>query len=171
MHAPSPRDVRLRLQERGYSPISGEGKEPSLPAWQKKLTVTANEIASWDAKYPAARNTGIITRNTAGIDIDILNHHAAADAVEELVRQRFGSRGKVLVRFGQRPKRLIPMRTDAPFKKKKVAFLDPTAAEGAKPPAVEYPLRRSAVRGGRHSSRHQPALRLGQRLAGRCSAC
>jgi Bifunctional DNA primase/polymerase, N-terminal len=131
--AHSPRDVRLRLREAGYLPIPVRGKIPPLTDWQKKLDVTADEIASWDAEYPNARSTGVLTLKTVAIDIDLLKHPEAADAVEKMVRERFGSRGKVLVRFGQRPKRLIPLRTDAPFKKKQVAF----EAESKKPPAIE----------------------------------
>jgi putative DNA primase/helicase len=137
--ASTPRDIRLRLREAGYSPIPVNGKEPVFKGWQRKLDATADEIASWDTKYPSARNTGILARDTAAIDIDLLHYPEAADAVEEMVRERFGSRGKILVRFGQRPKRLIPLRADALFKKKKVVFVDVKTPPGdkAKPPAIE----------------------------------
>ena len=41
----------------------------------------------------------------------------AVNAAIALVRERFGERGKVMLRYGRRPKVAIPFRTDTPFDK------------------------------------------------------
>src|SRR5262249_17379276 len=73
-------------------------------------------ISSWTRFYPNAENTGILTRNTPCIDIDILNPEASK-AIEDLARERFDERGFILVRTGKAPKRAILLRTDKPFQK------------------------------------------------------
>jgi hypothetical protein len=112
----SPRDSlteqRLRLRRAGFAPIPVAGKKPVPEEWQKKTTVTDNEIETWSGY----KSTGLITRLMPALDVDIYNPEAA-EAVEELVRQHFEGRGKVLVRVGNAPKRAIPFRTDKPFKK------------------------------------------------------
>ena len=50
------------------------------------------------------------------LDLDILNEDAAR-AIEELTRERYEERGRILVRIGKVPKRAIPFRTDEPFAK------------------------------------------------------
>jgi hypothetical protein len=109
-------EVRNRLRLAGYSPIPVNGKTPAPTAWQQKLQTNPNEIMLWEKTFPDALNTGILTRITPTLDIDILNPEAAI-AVEELARARFEERGYILVRIGKAPKRAIPFRTDAPFKK------------------------------------------------------
>ena len=54
-------------------------------------------------------------RRTPGFDIDILDPDAAV-AIESLVREHCGEHGVILVPIGLAPKRLIPLRTDEPFK-------------------------------------------------------
>jgi hypothetical protein len=107
---------RQALRDAGYSPIPVQGKVPAQKAWEQKFDCNPNEIASWERFFPHAENTGILTRNTPTIDIDILNPEAA-EAIEVLAQDRFEERGHVLVRIGQAPKRAILLRTDAPFKK------------------------------------------------------
>jgi hypothetical protein len=80
--------------------------------WQKKTTVTDTEIETWSGY----NSTDLITRLMPALDVDIYNPEAAK-AVEELVRERFEARGKVLVRIGNAPKYAIPFRTDKSFKK------------------------------------------------------
>src|SRR5262249_5930725 len=46
----------------------------------------------------------------------------AAEAVEQLVRDRFGDLGRVLSRVGRPPRRAFPFRTDIPFPKIKCLF-------------------------------------------------
>jgi hypothetical protein len=108
--------LRQRLRAAGYSPVPVEGKIPPMPGWQTKHDVNDDEIALWSASYGYAVNTGILTRLVPVLDIDIL-HEEAAEAVEALARDRFEEGGPVLVRIGRAPKRAIPFRTDAPFKK------------------------------------------------------
>src|SRR5262249_40406758 len=64
--------------------------------------------------------------------IDI-THEGAAEAVEMLARQHFGGRGDIHVRIGLPPKRLIPLRTDVPFKKLTCTFAAPIGADGKQP--------------------------------------
>jgi AAA domain/Bifunctional DNA primase/polymerase, N-terminal len=109
-------ELRQALRHAGFSPIPVEGKIPAPKAWQQKVNCNAEEIASWSRFFPEAASTGILTRATPTIDIDILNPEAA-EAIEALARERFEERGYFLVRIGQAPKRAIPLRTDAPFKK------------------------------------------------------
>ena len=115
--------LRHTLLDTGYAPIPINGKIPPLEEWQKKLDVSHQEIISWDTnrKTIRAHNTGLLTERTPGFDIDILDA-AAADAVEQMVRDRFKERGAILVRIGRPPKRLIPFRSEA---KRFVTLLDP----------------------------------------------
>ena len=85
------------------------------------------EIEWWSRTSPAATNTGILTRLTPTLDIDILDPEAAT-AIEDLVRDRFEERGRVLVRFGRSPKRCIPFRTNTPFRKIVVNLVAPDGA-------------------------------------------
>ena len=123
---PTVTDRRLELLANGYAPIPLYGKEPpiygrnnqhkGLTGWQALSTVTAEQIKLWERTWPDAANTGMLTRFTPTLDIDILNPDAA-HAIEELARERFEERGCVLIRVGLAPKRAIPLRTDMPFKK------------------------------------------------------
>ena len=108
--------LRQQLREAGYAPIPVNGKRPPLAGWQTKSNSNPEEISSWERAFSYAKNTGLLTEHTPTLDIDILDPEAAT-AVEELVRERFGEGGYVLVRFGQSPKRAIPFRTDTPFSK------------------------------------------------------
>jgi Bifunctional DNA primase/polymerase, N-terminal/Primase C terminal 1 (PriCT-1) len=108
--------IRLQLARAGFSPIPISGKRPVLERWQDKHQTTADEVALWAQLYPAAINTGILTRWAPTLDIDVLDDEAAS-AVEALVRERFDERGRILVRFGRPPKRAVVFRTDKPFKK------------------------------------------------------
>ena len=108
--------LRQQLREAGYAPIPVNGKRPALEGWQTKANTKPQEINEWEEVFFYAKNTGLLTEHTPTLDIDILDQEAAT-AVEELVRERFGERGYILVRFGQSPKRAIPFRTDTPFSK------------------------------------------------------
>jgi AAA domain-containing protein/bifunctional DNA primase/polymerase-like protein len=112
----APTALRQQLREAGYAPIPTRGKIPPLKEWQTKTSTDAQEIQSWEQLFPDASNTGLLTERTPTLDIDIHNPEASA-AVENLVRERFEERGSILIRFGQSPKRAIPMRTDTPFPK------------------------------------------------------
>jgi hypothetical protein len=111
-----PRDVRFRLLNNGFSPLPAAGKAIYLEGWQT-MTITTEAIDSWErGRHQSHRNTGIRTKHTPAFDIDI-KHQAAAEAVEAMVRQRFGGQGKLLVRIGMAPKRALLFHTETPFKK------------------------------------------------------
>src|SRR5712692_6109791 len=120
--------LRQKLRASGYCPIPVNGKQPPLESWQTKFKATADEISLWPKLFPFARSTGILTRDVPTLDIDVLVPEAA-EAVEALARERFEERGYFLVRFGQRPKRAIPLRTDAPFKKIASVLIAPDGGE------------------------------------------
>jgi hypothetical protein len=127
----NPTEHRIQLLRAGYAPLPVVGKQPPFDAWQEKTQATADEIVSWPKLYPFAPSTGLLTRLMPTFDIDILNE-AASEAVEALVRERFGGRGKILVRIGRAPKRAIPFRTDTPFDKITQNFLAPDASTDQK---------------------------------------
>jgi hypothetical protein len=110
--------MRCLLRASGYAPIPVTGKLPACIKWQELTNASEDEIESWSARHPQSTNTGILTRLTPAIDIDITNE-AAAEAIEALARERFEERGYFLVRVGKAPKRAILLRTDAPFRKLK----------------------------------------------------
>src|SRR5262249_10122162 len=113
----TPRSVRRAVRGKGYSPIPINGKKPDmLKGWQEKHQTNDAEIQLWDKMWPNATNTGILTKFTPAIDIDLMVPDAA-EAIEQLAREWFGEHGDILVRFGQTPKRAILLRTDEPFRK------------------------------------------------------
>lgn len=112
----SPAELRLSLIGGGYSPIPAKGKDTLVKGWQKKANASAEVITRWSERYPDHLNTGLLAAHTPGLDVDI-EDQAAADAIEDMVREHYADRGKILTRIGRAPKRLIPFRTNAPFKK------------------------------------------------------
>jgi hypothetical protein len=108
------------LRRAGFAPLPLNGKRPTLKEW----TANDDEIRLWGRTYPEAENTGVLTRTAPAIDIDIMNPEAA-EAVEELARERFEERGYFLVRFGKAPKRAILLRTQEPFKKLQALLIAP----------------------------------------------
>ena len=127
----SPTTVRRQLRDAGYCPIPLYGKEPpvygkntkrhGLAGWQTLHRVTPQQIELWGKTWPDALNTGILTRTTPALDLDILNEEAAR-AAEDLARERFEGRGYILVRIGKPPKRAIIFRGE-PFPKITVDFV------------------------------------------------
>src|SRR5258707_11062567 len=93
-------ETRKHLLRAGYLPIPATGKAPPMPGWQK-LVATESDIDKWFYEYPEAFNTGVLTRTTPAIDIDIYDPDVA-DEIEALFWELAGSRGSV--RFGQVPK-------------------------------------------------------------------
>jgi hypothetical protein len=125
MTAAAQTTLRRRLKAGGYSPLPLNGKAPSsVRGWQAKLDVTDDEIALWERLYPYDTNTGMLTKYTPTIDLDIVIEEAA-EAIEELAREHFEERGPVLVRSGKAPKRAIPLRTDEPFDKMIASYIAP----------------------------------------------
>jgi hypothetical protein len=116
---------RLALLAAGFVPIPLFGKEPPVfgrnnsrkgfAGWQQ-AGGTPDQVRMAVRMWPDALNTGCLTRLMPTLDLDILNELAACE-LEDLVREQFEARGRVLVRIGKPPKRAIPFRTEAPFAK------------------------------------------------------
>ena len=70
-------------------------------------------IDRWTREFPDATNTGVITRDTPAIDIDVLDG-AVADELQKLAERMIGDSS---VRTGRAPKRALLFRTDTPFDK------------------------------------------------------
>jgi hypothetical protein len=117
-------ELRRRLRRAGYDPLPLDGKAPCLKEWQKRTGSNDDTIELWGELYPYSTNTGVLTRLAPAIDIDIMNPEAA-EAVEQLARERFEERGYFLVRTGKAPKRAILLRTLEPFKKIKASLIAP----------------------------------------------
>ena len=71
----------------------------------------------------AGPNTGLLTANLATFDLDIPAEDIAA-AAEAILKEWFDDRGRILVRFGNAPKRAIPFRTETPFPKMQASLVD-----------------------------------------------
>ena len=126
-------DQRMKMRARGYSPLPLNGKAPQITSWPTLGDATDHQIEAWERVRPAETNTGLLTRNNPAFDIDILSNADAAQAVADLIVEELRDRGRIMVRFGMRPKRAIVCRTDEPFKKFKVefdsSFTDPKTGE------------------------------------------
>jgi Bifunctional DNA primase/polymerase, N-terminal len=122
---------RMQLRARGYMPIPLHGKIPPMKEWQKLTAISPTMLKLWSESWRDATNTGLLTRYAPVLDIDIYNEPAAI-AIEEFVSSRFEDSGTILVRIGMPPKRAIPFRTDAPFKKITVNLVAPKPTEGEK---------------------------------------
>jgi hypothetical protein len=117
--------LRLRLLAIGYTPLPAHGKEVYLTGWGS-LTPTADDITGWKRDHPGWSNTGIATRHTPAIDIDIIDA-VIAIMVDNLVLDHFGHTGVILRRIGRAPKRAILFQAPEPFAKRLVVFDVPTA--------------------------------------------
>jgi Bifunctional DNA primase/polymerase, N-terminal len=119
---------RMALLKLGYEPIpvtSGR-KRPPMKAWGEiRITIPPDEdvITPWADEYPGALSTGIRTRFTPGLDLDIRDQ-VVADQVEQALLNMIPG-GTVLRRVGLPPKRLIPFRCTTPFKKISATFKAP----------------------------------------------
>jgi hypothetical protein len=127
-------EQRLKMRALGYNPVPLAGKAVTLKAWQKRTEATEHEIHSWAHTHPAQTNTGILTKSNPAFDVDILSSAEIADAAAEMLAAELAAiGGRVMVRFGRKPKRAILCRTTEPFKKIKVEldsfFTDPDTGE------------------------------------------
>jgi hypothetical protein len=125
----------------GYVPTPVEGKAAVLEGWPERGGVSQDDLAIWSRLYPSATNTGMLCAHCPTLDIDILDE-AAVDAAVALVRERFGERGKVMLRYGRRPKVAIPFRTNTPFAKIQVLL---TAPDGDTNQKIEFLCRGQQV--------------------------
>jgi hypothetical protein len=123
---------RLAMLANGYPPLPAKGKAVHLPGWTN-LVVTAEVIQGWPQhkKWRSYTNTGILTRDTPAIDIDIKDE-LAAEALEALVRKHFSNGGRLLRRIGLHPKRAFIFKTDTPFDKLLEEFLPPGEVDNKK---------------------------------------
>jgi hypothetical protein len=103
---------RKQLLAAGYSPLPVNGKAPPISGWQD-IQATEDVINDWEDNYANATNTGILTRTTPAIDIDVLDP-GVADKLQQIAKQMIGVSP---VRIGQAPKRALLYRTDLPFDK------------------------------------------------------
>jgi Bifunctional DNA primase/polymerase, N-terminal len=106
---------RKSLLAAGYIPIPLSGKAPIMPEWQKQQP-TVSDVEKWPQLYPRAFNTGILTRATPTVDIDVYDA-TVVDELRELLWRVVGDGGDAIVRIGQAPKCAIPFQTDQPFAK------------------------------------------------------
>jgi hypothetical protein len=107
----------------GFLPIPATGKKILVDNWSD-IVATEADIDGWFTRYPDAMNTGVLTRTTPAIDLDVYDPDVAAE-LETLLFGMIGTRAAV--RFGQPPKRAILFRTDKSFKKIVTpTFISPT---------------------------------------------
>jgi len=78
------------------------------------IVATEADIDSWFSRYPDAMNTGVLTRTTPAVDLDVYDPDVAAE-LEALLFDMIGTR--TAVRFGRPPKRAVLFRADQPFGK------------------------------------------------------
>jgi hypothetical protein len=149
----TPTEVRARLAQNDYVPIPVNGKAAVLDGWQKRTETSQGDLDIWAQLYPYAKNTGMVCTNCPTLDIDILDE-VAVDAAVTLVSARFGDRGKIMMRYGLRPKVAIPFRCDVPFDKIKVLLTAPDGTAGEK---IEFLCRgQQVVVHGIHPDTHAP---------------
>src|SRR5262249_32310630 len=100
---------RLAMLANNYQPIPIKGKAAYLTGWSG-IVPTEALIHDWERKGENA-GTGILTRTTPAIDIDILDE-ATANDLEEFTHGFFNGAGRLLRRVGQPPKRALLFRTE-----------------------------------------------------------
>jgi hypothetical protein len=100
-------DLRMAMLRNGYTslPCSPETKRPVLKSWPR-VTITAAHISGWELQFPKVTNTGC--RLTA-IDVDISDEHVC-EALRLVVGDWCDGNGEILVRLGNPPRYLIPLR-------------------------------------------------------------
>jgi hypothetical protein len=126
-----PTALRHQLRTAGFCPLPVRGKAPFQKDWQKRVEPSRADIDAWWMHYPDASNTGLLTRLMPTLDIDIRDEKAA-QAVDDLVREKFEERGEILVRIGNAPKRAIPFRTNEPFKMLSYNLIAPDGSDDQK---------------------------------------
>ena len=106
--------MRKKLLRAGFLPIPCIGKTINITDWPN-IIATEADIDGWFTRYPDAMNTGLLTRTTPAIDLDVYDTEVAEEL--ELTLLDMIGEGQTLVRFGQPPKRAVLFQTDTPFKK------------------------------------------------------
>jgi RecA-family ATPase len=123
--------ARKRLLRAGFNPIPANGKAPP-PGWDRMITATEADIDQWFSRFQESTNTGLMTKTTPAVDIDVLDP-TVADEIEQALWDMVGERA--MVRFGQPPKRAMLFKTETPFKKITTPFF--SSPGGQKPHKVE----------------------------------
>ena len=111
---------RKQLLAAGYWPVPVNGKRINLSDWQN-IRATSAIIETWAVTRADHLNTGVLCRDTPFIDIDVTVEEVAEE-IEALLESEIENSA---VRIGLPPKRAIPFRTDAPFKKIATQFKAP----------------------------------------------
>ncbi len=119
--------LRLALLRHSYHPVpvtsptastsskANPGKAVLLRNWPKVCAdATEAEIRAWAKDHPDWTNTGILTGDIVGIDIDITDAPMAT-RIEALAGEMLGQ--TPLRRVGRAPKSLLVYRASMPFKK------------------------------------------------------
>ena len=128
----TPTEVRSLLIENGYVPVPCDGKNAKSAQWERCTLETAQTaLTMWARDFPNASNTGMLCVTAPTLDIDVLDAEAV-DAAVALVQERFGGGGKILLRYGRRPKVAIPFQTDTPFKKIQAELVAPDGSTDQK---------------------------------------
>jgi hypothetical protein len=115
--------LRLALLANSYQPIPVVGKAAYLTGWSSIIPTEAI-IRDWEQSRPNEQGTGILTRKTPAIDIDIKDE-AIADELEAHLRKFFNGKGRLMRRVGEPPKRAFLFRTETPFDKLQEKFVAP----------------------------------------------
>lgn len=111
---------RKRLLAAGYWPVPVNGKKVLLDDWINARATPAI-IDTWAVTRADHLSTGILTGDTPFVDIDVMVEEVAEE-IEALFEAELESSA---VRIGLPPKRAIPFRADASFKKISTTFLSP----------------------------------------------
>jgi RecA-family ATPase len=113
----------MAMLANGYTPLpcSCETKRPVLLGWPD-AQVTAEQINGWDIQFPKAQNHGL---RLEALDLDI-SDQAVCEDLESIVRDWFDGRGEILTRFGNPPRRLIPIHVTGDLTKTSRLFHDPS---------------------------------------------
>ena len=109
-----------RLLDNGYEPlpIVPLAKHPKLTGWTR-LTIDMAQVVRWGRQFPR-HGVGLRTGRLVGIDIDLLDPDLAHQA-GSIVEPRLGA---TLMRVGRWQKRLLLYRTEAAFRKIKIAGVE-----------------------------------------------
>lgn len=104
-------NVAEALATNGYLPIPipHGTKAPNVTNWR------AFRVTQYNKRGFPGHGVGLLTGELVAIDVDVYNSDVANE-IEKLARDRLGER--TLVRYGQRPKRVLLYRTATPLKKK-----------------------------------------------------
>jgi RecA-family ATPase len=119
-------EIRMAMLANGYTPLpcSCETKRPVLVGWPD-AKVTTEAITGWDIQFPKAQNHGL---RLEALDLDISDQDICED-LESIVRDWFDGRGEILVRFGNPPRRLIPIHVTGDLTKTSRLFKDPAGKQ------------------------------------------